>query len=71
MRGRGGTDIGIKLLPVMWCFSAFQDISTVYEVQQWYKHTALCYISELVSLCIFYNPYHLLVNISELHHRVR
>ena len=40
---KSGTDIGIKLLPVMWVFlSAFQDTSTVHEVQQWHKHTVLC-----------------------------
>ena len=46
-------DIGIKLLPVMWVFSEFQDTSTVHEVQQWHNHTVLCIsLSELVS-CAF------------------
>ena len=50
MRGRIGTDIGIKLLPVMWVFLC---ISTVHEVQYNHKHTVLCIpVSELVS-CTF------------------
>ena len=53
MRGRVGTDIGIKLLPVMWMFLCIQGTSTAYEVLQWCKHTVLCIsLSQLVS-CAF------------------
>ena len=47
------------------CFSAFQDTSTVHEVQQWHKHTVLCIsLSELVSCAFSTIPqrfFHLLV----------
>ena len=55
-----GTDIGIKLLPVMWVFSAFQDTSTVREVQQW--HNVLHITIRACFLCFFYNPYMSLFN---------
>ena len=50
LEGRDGyrdqIDVGISL-------HAFQDTSTVHEVQQWHKHTVLCILlSELVS-CAF------------------
>ena len=56
-------DIGIKLLPMMWMFLCIPDTSTVHEVEQWHKHTALCIsLSELVScafstipICPFFN----------------
>ena len=59
MRGRVGTDIGIKLLPVMWVFLCIPRHIHFYEVQQWYNHTVL-YMHITIRpcfLCFFYNPY--------------
>ena len=64
MRGRVGTDIGIKLLPVMWVFLCIPRHIHFYEVQQWYNHTVL-YMHITIRpcfLCFFYNPYMSLFN---------
>ena len=66
MRGRGGTDIGIKLLPVMWVFLCIPRHIHFYEVQQWYNHTVL-YMHITIRPCFlyfFYNPYTSLLNFS-------
>ena len=64
MRGRVGTDIGIKLLPVMWVFLCIPRHIHFYEVQQWYNHTVLYMHINIrpCFLCFFYNPYMSLFN---------
>ena len=61
MRGRVGTDIGIKLLPVM---SEFQDTSTVHEVAtaMAQAHSVMHITIRACFLCFFYNPYMSLFN---------
>ena len=63
MRGRVGTDIGIKLLPVMWVFLCIPRYihcswSTVMAQAHSVMHTSIraCF------LCFFYNPYMSLFN---------
>ena len=66
LEGRDGyrdqIDVGISL-------HAFQDTSTVHEVQQWHKHTVLCIITiRACFLCFFYNPYMFLFNSKNVFH---
>ena len=68
MRGRGGTDIGIKLLPVMWvllCIPRHVHCSGHTAMTQ--AHSVMHIIIRACSLCFFYNPYMSLFNSRMFH----